>query len=266
MIEFTIGKENFKIENIKLKDVYAINSNGWAIDNLDSKINIIAQLSGCKIELIEELTTTQFNELWSTINDLFNEFSDESRRFQREVTINGVEYGIVDLNQVSVGEFADAEMILADPNIETMTHKLMAIIYRPVVSRYKEHFQIEKYDAVKCSQRANEFLELPINVAKGATLFFLAISNQLISLTLDSLKARVEISKTNESLEEVKLLEIQIRLLKLLGDGTTSLTQLQGETLLNMIEQLKLESKQLLTFLQEEKISSKKIGKSIRNN
>ena len=69
-------------------------------------------------------------------------------------------------------------------------HRVMAILYRPVVKRHKEKYEIEDYDFRTAAKRADIFLEeLSVDIVNAAASFFLSIVMDYIKITAAYSKA-----------------------------------------------------------------------------
>jgi len=104
-------------------------------------------------------------------------------------TVNGVEYGLENQwGNMAWGCWVDLE-VYSSENINQNLHKLMALLYRPVIKRKGNKYQIEKYNDDTIEERANIFKDLPLKYWTGAADFFFSIveiyiKNMERSLTL----------------------------------------------------------------------------------
>jgi hypothetical protein len=64
-------------------------------------------------------------------------------------------------------------------------HKAMAVLFRPVVSTFGQRYDIEKYEG--SAKYANKMLEMPLDIAIGAMLFFWTLGSDLSQASLQSL-------------------------------------------------------------------------------
>lgn len=103
---------------------------------------------------------------------------------------NGVEYGLeTDFGKMAWGAWVDLEVYSSD-NISDNIHKLMSVLYRPVISKSKDgkKYVIEPYDSATIDERAELFLTLPISYWFTASDFFLSV----VSLSITNIKASLE--------------------------------------------------------------------------
>jgi len=158
-------------------------------------INIIACLANVDNEIIKTMSTEDLKNVTETLK-----WSSQvpSSDFKHTLTIDGVEYSMVPkLNELTVGEWIDLDGY-SDDFIANM-HLIMAVLYRPLITVINDKTRfIEKYDALKCIERAKLFREkVFVSEVYGAALFFLSIgvkftSNLAIFLEEQSRKTILE--------------------------------------------------------------------------
>ena len=97
-------------------------------------------------------------------------------------------------------------------------HKAMAILFRPVVSKRGDLYEIEEYEG--SAKYAGHMLHMPANVAIGALVFFYRLGMKLSKHTMDySLK---EMTSSQRSQVEKVFSELS-------GDGTSHFMHLLEE-------------------------------------
>ena len=109
---------------------------------------------------------------------------------------NGVEYGLeTDFGSMAWGAWVDLE-VYSSENITDNIHKIMSILYRPIVSKKNpKKYTIEPYDSDTVGERAQEFLTLPISIWFQVSDFFLDIVNLSITNIKASLDLKNKMSK-----------------------------------------------------------------------
>jgi hypothetical protein len=124
--------------------------------------NEIKNLEVDTIQLIETFCSTRLQ--MPTSNELIVTFK-----------FDGVEYGLENnWGKMAWGAWIDLEVYSTD-NINQNLHKIMAILYRPIVSRKNGKYTIEKYNSETIEERAELFKELPLKYWTGAADFFFSI-------------------------------------------------------------------------------------------
>lgn len=121
---------------------------------------------------------------------------------------------IPSLDDISLGEYTDLEENLADWQ---KMHKAMAVLYRPIVSSFRELYNIEPYEGT--TKYADLMKSMPLEVVMGAVNFMYRLGIELSRDTLKSLAREMTTSSTARahSLNG--------------GDGTTSTTPSHMEML-----------------------------------
>ena len=111
-----------------------------------------------------------------------------SNELSRVVEIDGIEYGIIpDFNEITLGEFVDLDNYLQD-NYNNL-NKIFAVLYRPVIERDGNNYNIEPYSLKNISDRRELFNNrLSIDTVYGALVFFCSIGSKHIESTLYSLE------------------------------------------------------------------------------
>ena len=109
---------------------------------------------------------------------------------------NGVEYGLeTDFGSMAWGAWVDLE-VYSSENITDNIHKIMSILYRPIVSKKNpKKYTIEPYDSDTVGERAKEFLTLPINFWLQVSDFFLGVVNLYITNIKASLELKNKMNK-----------------------------------------------------------------------
>ena len=176
----------------------------------------------CGISMLEvlKIRVTSLNDLIEHFTTIFSKKTELVERF----TLDGVEYGhIPKLEDMSFGEYIDLETNIADFD---SYHIAMSTLYRPITNKVMNMHDIEEYKPSEEKQRA--MLDMPLNVALGATVFFYNLETELLKCIL------------SYSSEQMKKMEIKTSQVEdnspSSGDGTLAYTQLQMETLQDSIQ------------------------------
>lgn len=117
------------------------------------------------------------NRVVSKLNEALAEKPSLINRFK----LGSTEFGFVpELNDLTFGEFVDIENNITDWD---NMHKAMAVLYRPIVKKYKKKYEIENY---RGDNWYDAMLDMPASVAVSAIVFFYNLETDLLNLTLDS--------------------------------------------------------------------------------
>ena len=158
-------------------------------DEVYFKTKVLQIFCDLNIEDTYKIPITQFNSVIDHVLECFKEETPLIHKF----TMTGknskgedikVEFGFIPkLDDMSFGEFIDLETYTTD--WQTM-HKAMAVLYRPIFHSKKEFYDINEYEGT--SKYADVMLDMPVNVALGAMVFFYRLGSKLPLLTLDYLQ------------------------------------------------------------------------------
>jgi len=101
---------------------------------------------------------------------------NQNAKFVDRFELNGIEYGFIpNLEDLSLGEYIDLETYLKD---QKNLHKVAAVMYRPIIKKYNDLYDIESYSASISKQ--NEMKQAPIGVISQGVVFFYNIVNELL--------------------------------------------------------------------------------------
>lgn len=173
----------------------------------------------CDIEASEvsKIKVTEYSKILSILETALTQKVEELiPRFK----MKGIEYGFIpNMDKLSVAEYTDIEKCM---NWEDF-HIALAALYRPVkatrVIKGKEQYVIEPYEPTM--DKAWDMLDIPVDVAMSARVFFYTLSNDLLKTILNSLHQSVK--KTKDTRKK--------RLLESNGDGIVQFMDSQTEFL-----------------------------------
>ena len=129
------------------------------------------------------------------IADMIKELGRDDFQFKKTFEFKGVRYGFIpNLNEISTAEWVDLESY---QNSQENIHRVMSILYRPVIRKKKDYYEIEKYSGTdKLSQI---FMDLPIDYYKGSMVFFYNLSKELLRGTRMSIQnQKKKLKKMNQ--------------------------------------------------------------------
>lgn len=149
------------------------------------KINLFTNISFKDTEYLSA------KDMASLSNKIDVALSQEAE-FKNRFTMLGIEFGFIpNFDKISAGEYAD--ICLHSKNKYSL-HKLMAVLFRPIINSKGNEYQIMPYNGTE--ENAELMKQMPLNVVNGAVFFFL-------NLTTDLEKA------TQKYLTQVQLKEMQ---------------------------------------------------------
>jgi hypothetical protein len=161
-----------------------------------STLQLISLFTGLSIHELKNLQKEQIELIELFLSDKIK--YPDSKEIVLTFEHDGVEYGLEnDWSKLAWGAWVDFEVYCADDNIYENLHKIMAVLYRPVISHDKKDpkkYKIEPYKSEDIEDRAEIMRQVPVNIWLGASLFFLEIVNTYINTMRDSLKLKMEIT------------------------------------------------------------------------
>lgn len=188
MINFSIEKTGYKIESVKLKDLYFI-MDQVKYEPKTAGVNIVSHLSGAPVEKIKKLKPFQFAPLYALIDEMIKY---KEVPLKRVLNLNGTEYGFIPFDELTIGELADLEIIKADSRADFLTHEVLSILYRPITEKKGDEYEVEEYDGARCKRRSNDFLDVDLDVVYGAIFFFITFIQTSTGLMLNLLEQEKE--------------------------------------------------------------------------
>ena len=149
------------------------------------KIKMLQIFCDLSPENIKDLALSSFDSVISHLLDCLQQDTPLEDRFYMDGKNSKgeeirVTYGFIpSLDKMSFGEFIDLNTYIND---WSNMHKAMAILFRPTIVNKKTVYDIEKYQG---SYKYSEvMLDMPVNVALGAIVFFYRLMSKLPKLTL----------------------------------------------------------------------------------
>ena len=215
MIQFTINQKEYTIKEPTIREYYKV-QNLFVNTETTAKMQIVSELSGCKLDELKKLSNTEFNLLWSKVVETHLTL-DSNKTLYQNFEFSGSKYCFIDIEKLSVGEFADMEVFKSDINSQKNLHTMLAVLYRPAVRSKTGKLVAEDYDTDTLKERAELFMDLPLKYVYSALNFFLKVPELLCESTLSSLVSEATSLEEKEMLEEMK----QLMLLSL-DPGTQS--------------------------------------------
>jgi hypothetical protein len=135
----------------------------------------VSILCDIKLSDITMMRLADVREISEHLNLLFS----MDQELETSFNIKSQEFGfITSLDDISFGEYVDLDKYLND--WETM-HKAMAVLYRPIIRRLDDKYEINEYNGSDTFCDIMRFM--PLDVALGSIVFFYRIANELLKAT-----------------------------------------------------------------------------------
>lgn len=148
------------------------------------------------LDVANSMKRKDLNEAVTIISELFTKVPALVKQFEME----GKKFGFIpNLDEMSQGEYIDLDTYSTIENWQEM-HRVMAILYRPIIQQLKEKYLIEPYET--SSKYAEAMKDLPLDIALSAVVFFYRLGNDCLISTMDYLaenQASFQIQPNSES-------------------------------------------------------------------
>jgi hypothetical protein len=166
-------------------------------DNEDASTAVMLyKLCGIEPSLLSNVSKQSYNQLRAELTQFLE---PKELPLQRFVWIDGVEYGFEpNLSNIAYGAYLDISKY-DKITIDTNWPKIMAILYRPIVSKSGKLYEIKEYTGMEDD---TIFLKTTMDINFGCIGFFLHLSKDLALYTLKSLKEGQEMNLLLQSIME----------------------------------------------------------------
>ena len=166
--------------------IYEANKDGE--DNTFIQQKMLSIFCGVSFEDVRKLPAKQCDLISTELSKAF----EQKPKFKRVITISGQKFGLIpNFDKMTMGEFVDLDEYAKDVS---NYHKMMAVLYRPIVSEMNDSYKIEEYDGT------DKFGELMKYASTSDTLgvfvFFWTLGSDLLENTAHSLKEMAKIINT----------------------------------------------------------------------
>ena len=156
-------------------------------NNQDEKFlasKMIEIFCGVKLTDTLKMKYADVDNICNILVDMFNEKPQLVTKFK----MKGVEYGFIPkLDDISLGEYIDLDAFLGD--WENM-HRAMAVLYRPIESKYGDKYSIKDYEAGD----GEVMKDMPLEAVISSIIFFYHLGIDLSQAMMNYLEEQEETS------------------------------------------------------------------------
>jgi len=164
------------IKSISIRKFIEISDKIKDETTLQERMEVIQIVSECSMDEIRLIPIDILNNIWEDFVKNCFDLGDGS--VDNIITIDGKSYGLTNVKKLTVGEMADIDVLKNHPILNFNLHKIMAILYRPLISKLP--FKIDEYTSEGFEERAELFADkMPVKVALNTAVFFLNILGNL---------------------------------------------------------------------------------------
>tara|TARA_R100000988_G_C3952334_1_gene141760 strand:- start:233 stop:874 length:642 start_codon:yes stop_codon:yes gene_type:complete len=158
--------------------------------NTDEAYTLINSMSDIPRKFVQSLSLKDVTELLSNMANL--QVLEDSG-LKGIIRVGKKNYGFhPNLDEITMGEYADLEHFIEDGYINHLP-EIMAVLYRPVVSRDGNNYTIEAYDG-NIEERVKLFKNMRASEVQTALVFFWNFGSELL-LTLQSYLMKTKLMK-----------------------------------------------------------------------
>lgn len=137
------------------------------------------------LNLVAQMPLKDVNEIVYTLNKMF----EQECKLQTIFKLGNTNFGFIpNLDDISLGEFSDLDNYFGKWD---KMHNAMAVLYRPVIDKFKDKYQIEQYNG--SITYCDVMKSMPMDVVMGAMVFFYNLSNELLISSLNYLEENPQV-------------------------------------------------------------------------
>jgi len=132
------------------------------------------------LKLVPTIPLKEVNEIIALLNEMFN----AEYKLKPIFKLGNTNFGFIpNLDEISLGEFSDLDNYFGKWD---KMHNAMAVLYRPIVEKYKDKYNIEDYNG--SVTYCDVMKHMPMDVVMGAMVFFYNLSSELMISSLNYLE------------------------------------------------------------------------------
>ena len=257
MIEFKIKNQEYTIGDLTINDYYQI-QNLLITEGIKAKLEIVSLLSSAAVKELELLSQPEFLSLWNAVVEGPLKHTDDLKLYKHFI-LDSKLYGFMDFSKMSIGEFADMEVLKQDPQKASKLHIMMAILYRPATQISGDWIVTEEYNGDTVMERSEIFKSMPLKYVFGSLNFFLLVQRYLLSNIMDYLTLEMKEMEKTMPKEQMEMIHAMMHLISELQEaGQTPSMDLQEMILQSSDRLLELVQSMSLITLPTEKTKTKK--------
>jgi hypothetical protein len=230
---FKINDSEYAFKEITLRVYYGITSlNTGDLTERELEYKIVNLLTECPEKELKKLKFSDWLLIWEEAKYRISTMQGNADTIKPVIELNGIKYSLPDVNDMTIGEFADLEVIQSAPDASKRLNEIAAILYRPVLKTRGNKVVVEEYDSDGFQERKALFMDLPLSSIKSANSFFLQFVQHSLKNTVESLKLMTKEASMNPEQKE----RLESLLTKLQEFGGDSFMDLQIMILSDLTE------------------------------
>ena len=203
---FKIGKNVYTFKDLTLRRYYELKGI-LAQEGKETEFAIVECMTECPVQELKKLKFSDWLMIWEETELKLTSLQGDTESIKPIVELDEVRYGLPAIEDMTIGEIADLDIIMSGNNAEAKMAEIAAVLYRPIVSQKGNTLVLEPYDTDGFKTRVEKFQDMPLSAIKSANSFFLQSADLLLKSTADSLlNLKVAKSISPEDLENLRSL------------------------------------------------------------
>jgi len=228
---FTINGEKYTFQDVTLRTYYSLREILAKGETKTSEFEVVQCMTGCPVKLLRQLPYADWLMVWEEASLQIGKLTGDTNSVRPIIELNGIKYGLPAVADLTIGEFADLDVILSSGKADEMLADIAAVLYRPILKQKGDKLVLEPYDTDGFEERKVLFMDLPVTCVRSANAFFLQSAASLLKNTAGSLLKKAQKKGTSQDVLD------SLQNLMLQGPGGDFLISLQEEILLNLKKQ-----------------------------
>jgi|TARA_R110000824_G_scaffold10706_5_gene46870 hypothetical protein len=145
-------------------------------------VAVVCVLCNVEKETLERIRYKDLKDISNNLMKLLKKQVKEEKELIKKVDFKGKKYGFIpNLSSITLGEYVDIETSCKDSYKNL--HKIMSILYRPIVKEKGTRYSIEEY--APSEYKEDEFKDFPLMVSMSALSFFFRLGKKLPHILLN---------------------------------------------------------------------------------
>lgn len=184
---FKINGKTYEFKEVTLRDYQTIKELLAEPDTKEAEFKIAEAMTGCPVDQLRRLKYPDWLLVWEEIASQITTITNSTESIAPVIEFKGKKYGLPLIEDLTIGEFADLDIIMSGNNAEAKMAEIAAVLYRPVVKQKGNTLILEEYSSAGFKERLEEFQDFPLSGIRSANAFFLQSANSLLRSTAESL-------------------------------------------------------------------------------
>jgi len=200
--KFKIKGKEYGFKTITIRDYYALKEI-LKCEDKESEFRIVETITGCPVKTLKSLPYADWMLVWEEAQLRILNLTANAAEIKTTYKFGDKTIGLPAVEDLTIGEFADLEVLLESQKTDEKLVEIAAILYRPVLKWGKVQ-KLEPYDPDGFAQRLEEYQDLPLEAIRSANAFFLSYVNSSLENTKASLVNQMKEVMSPKDLENLQ--------------------------------------------------------------